>query len=200
MPPDSKILAQKIQENLKKLADTSNNRNPKVKNDIFLLKKSKIPSILIECGFLSNPQEEQQLNDKTYDKSGLIYGMGHAVYTLSDPRAVLLKQQAKRLCEEKGKMDIFNLYDTIERLSPAAFAEVKGIEKVMCANVDLYSGLIYRLLNIPQDMFTPIFAIARTAGWCAHRIEEIVSGGKIIRPAYKTVFKKGRQYIDISQR
>ena len=106
----------------------------------------------------------------------------------------------KKLCEEKGKMDVFHMYDTIEKLSPKAFAEVKGVERVMCANVDLYSGLIYRMLNIPQEMFTPIFAIARTAGWCAHRIEEIVSKGKIIRPAYKTVFKKGKQYIDIESR
>ena len=157
---------------------------------------------------VKNWSDEKQVYDylirtvqkRTYDKSGLIYGMGHAVYTLSDPRAVLLKQQAKRLCEAKDKMDIFNLYDTIERLTPTAFAEVKGSQKVMCANVDLYSGLIYRLLNIPQEMFTPIFAIARTAGWCAHRLEELISGGKIIRPAYKTVFKKGRQYINIDDR
>lgn len=137
---------------------------------------------------------------EAYDKSGLIYGMGHAVYTLSDPRAVLLKEKARKLCDEKGEMELFNMYDTIERIAPKAFAEVKGVEKVMCANVDLYSGLIYRMLKIPQEMFTPIFAIARTAGWCAHRMEELKSGGKIIRPAYKTVIKKGREYVNIDLR
>ena len=137
---------------------------------------------------------------KTYDNSGLIYGMGHAVYTLSDPRAILLKEKARKLCDEKGEMELFNMYDTIERLAPKAFAEVKGVERVMCANVDLYSGLIYRMLKIPQEMFTPIFAIARTAGWCAHRMEELISGGKIIRPAYKTIFKTGRQYNNIESR
>ncbi len=137
---------------------------------------------------------------QAYDNSGLIYGMGHAVYTLSDPRAVLLKEKARQLCNEKGEMELFNMYNTVEKLAPKAFAEVKGVEKVMCANVDLYSGLIYRMLKIPQEMFTPIFAIARTAGWCAHRMEELKSGGKIIRPAYKTLIKKGKKYTDIDIR
>ncbi len=137
---------------------------------------------------------------KAYDNSGLIYGMGHAVYTLSDPRAVLLKEKARQLCNEKGEMELFNMYNTVEKLAPKAFAEVKGVEKVMCANVDLYSGLIYRMLKIPQEMFTPIFAIARTAGWCAHRMEELKSGGKIIRPAYKTLIKIGKKYTDIDIR
>ncbi len=137
---------------------------------------------------------------ETYDKSGLIYGMGHAVYTLSDPRAVLLKEKARQLCNEKGEMELFNMYNTVEELAPKAFEEIKGSKKVMCANVDLYSGLIYRMLKIPQEMFTPIFAIARTAGWCAHRMEELISGGKIVRPAYKTVIKKGKLYNDIDQR
>ena len=137
---------------------------------------------------------------EAYDKSGLIYGLGHAVYTLSDPRAVLLKAKAKQLCEEKGQLELFNMYESVERLGPKAFAEVKKVDRAMCANVDLYSGLIYRMLNIPQEMFTPIFAIARTAGWCAHRMEELISGGKIIRPAYKTVIKRGQQYVDINDR
>ena len=137
---------------------------------------------------------------EAYDHSGLIYGLGHAVYTLSDPRAVLLKEKAKKLCDEKGEMELFNMYETVERLGPKAFAEVKGVERAMCANVDLYSGLIYRMLKIPQEMFTPIFAIARTAGWCAHRMEELISGGKIIRPAYKTIIKRGQQYVDIENR
>ncbi len=137
---------------------------------------------------------------EAYDHSGLIYGLGHAVYTLSDPRAVLLKEKAKKLCDEKGEMELFNMYEAVERLGPKAFAEVKGVERAMCANVDLYSGLIYRMLKIPQEMFTPIFAIARTAGWCTHRMEELISGGKIIRPAYKTIIKRGQQYIDIENR
>ncbi len=140
------------------------------------------------------------IKKQAYNKSGLIYGMGHAVYTLSDPRAVLLKEKARQLCNEKGEMELFNMYTTVEKLAPKAFAEVKGVEKVMCANVDLYSGLIYRMLKIPQEMFTPIFAIARTAGWCAHRMEELKSGGKIIRPAYKTIIKKGKHYTDIEIR
>lgn len=137
---------------------------------------------------------------ETYDKSGLIYGMGHAVYTLSDPRAVLLKEKARQLCNEKGEMELFKMYNTVEQLAPIAFEEVKGASKVMCANVDLYSGLIYRMLKIPQEMFTPIFAIARTAGWCAHRMEELISGGKIIRPAYKTIIKNDKQYNSIDLR
>lgn len=137
---------------------------------------------------------------EAYDKSGLIYGMGHAVYTLSDPRAVLLKEKARQLCNEKGEMELFKMYNTVEQLAPIAFEEVKGASKVMCANVDLYSGLIYRMLKIPQEMFTPIFAIARTAGWCAHRMEELISGGKIIRPAYKTIIKNDKQYNSIDLR
>ncbi len=137
---------------------------------------------------------------EAYDHSGLIYGLGHAVYTLSDPRAVLLKEKARQLCEEKGKLELFKIYESVERLGPKAFAEVKKVDRAMCANVDLYSGLIYSMLNIPQEMFTPIFAIARTAGWCAHRMEELISGGKIIRPAYKSVVKRGQQYIDIDDR
>ena len=137
---------------------------------------------------------------EAYNKTGLIYGMGHAVYTLSDPRAVLLKEKAKKLCEERDTMDIFNLYDTVERLSPGVFHDITGKQKTICANVDLYSGLIYRQLQIPEEMFTPLFAVSRTAGWCAHRMEEVISGGRIIRPAYKNVVKKGLQYTDIDNR
>lgn len=140
------------------------------------------------------------LRKEAYNKTGLIYGMGHAVYTLSDPRAVLLKEKARKLCIERDEMDIFNLYDTVERISPDVFHEVTGKNKTICANVDLYSGLIYRLLKIPEEMFTPMFAIARTAGWCAHRMEEVISGGRIIRPAYKNVVKHGVEYVDIAHR
>lgn len=138
---------------------------------------------------------------KANNGSGLIYGMGHAVYTLSDPRTVILKEKAKALSSEKGYDDEFDLYDRIEKLAPKVFADVKGDSKVLCANVDFYSGFVYKMLNIPREMYTPIFAIARTAGWCAHRIEEVICGGRIIRPAYKTLTKThSRKYIPIDER
>ena len=121
------------------------------------------------------------------DGSGLIYGMGHAVYTLSDPRAVLLKQNAKELATEKGLLPEWQLLDIIERTAPVVFAEEKGQTKKICANVDLYSGLVYRTLGIPEDLYTPMFAIARVAGWCAHRLEEIATCSRIMRPAYKSL-------------
>ncbi|MGL1894665.1 MAG: citrate/2-methylcitrate synthase [Spirochaetaceae bacterium] len=130
------------------------------------------------------------LNKKAFDKSGLVYGMGHAIYTISDPRAVLLRKKARALAIEKGREKEFHLYHLIETLTPKLFQEHKNTDRVMCANVDLYSGFVYDMLNLPREMFTPIFAVARISGWCAHRIEEIVSGGKIIRPAYKAVAKK----------
>lgn len=139
------------------------------------------------------------LNKEAGDGSGLIYGMGHAVYTRSDPRAVILKENARKLAYEKGFEKEFKTLENIELLTPQVFADVKGIDKVMCANVDLYSGLVYKVLGIPEDLYTPMFAIARTAGWCAHRLEELTSGGKIIRPAYKSV-SKPREFKSISER
>ena len=133
------------------------------------------------------------------DRSGLIYGMGHAVYTLSDPRAVILKKYAVDLAEQKGYGDEFRLLEAVERLTPEVFAEVTGAEKVMCANVDLYSGMVYRSLGITEDLFTPLFAVGRMAGWCAHRIEEIQTGGRIIRPAYKSLCKS-RTYVPLDAR
>ncbi len=121
------------------------------------------------------------------DGSGLVYGMGHAVYTLSDPRAKILKAKAQEFSAGTEFEKEFELLNLIESLTPEIFAEVKGTEKVMCANVDLYSGLIYKMLRIPPDLFTPIFAVARVVGWSAHRIEEILTGGRIIRPAYKNI-------------
>jgi citrate synthase len=112
------------------------------------------------------------------------------VYTLSDPRARLLRDKAALLADEKQRVDEFNLYRLIERLAPEIFAKVKGSDKVICANVDLYSGFVYSMLAIPPDLYTAIFAISRVAGWCAHRLEEIVAGGRIIRPAYKCVQKR----------
>ncbi len=133
------------------------------------------------------------------DKSGKIYGMGHAIYTLSDPRAVILKQHAKSLASKTGFLDRFELIEAVERLAPDVFRTVKGSLKPLCANVDLYSGLVYEMLDIPQDLYTPIFAIARVAGLCAHRIEEAITGGRIIRPGYKCVYQKS-EYTPISER
>ena len=121
------------------------------------------------------------------DGSGLVYGMGHAVYTLSDPRAVILKENAKRLAEKHGYGQDFRILELVEKHTPDILAQERGEKKIVCANVDLYSGLVYKVLGIPQDLFTPIFAIARIAGWCAHRLEELLTGKKIIRPAYKYV-------------
>ena len=139
------------------------------------------------------------LRKEAYDKSGLIYGMGHAVYTLSDPRAVILKENAKELAKGTEFEAEFNLLELVERLTPQLFAEVKGDTKAMCANVDMYSGLVYRMLGIPDDLFTPLFAVSRMAGWCAHRFEELVTGKRIIRPAYKSV-RTERAYIPIDER
>ncbi len=139
------------------------------------------------------------LRKQAGDGSGLIYGMGHAVYTLSDPRAVALKQRAARLAEHKGMGDEFRLISLVERLAPGAFAEVRGSDKIICANVDLYSGFIYRMLEIPTELYTPLFTIARVAGWCSHRVEEMSSGSRVIRPAYKFIGGK-HLYVPINNR
>ena len=140
----------------------------------------------------SSPNEvehyiEKIITRQAFDGSGLIYGMGHAVYTRSDPRAVLLKEQANRLAKEKGLTDEMGLYELVSELTPQVFERVKGSTKVIAPNVDFYSGFVYSMLGIPRELFTPIFAISRIAGWCAHRIEEVLIGGRIIRPAYKCV-------------
>lgn len=136
------------------------------------------------------------------DGSGLIYGMGHAVYTLSDPRAVALKGGARPLAEKKGYLDQFNLIELVERLAPRALAQARGEDqpRELCANVDLYSGLVYQMLGIPREMYTPLFATARIIGWMAHRLEELASGGKLIRPAYKPMRHPPRAYVPLSQR
>ncbi len=133
------------------------------------------------------------------DKSGLIYGFGHAVYTLSDPRAVILKHTAEKLALEKKMTKEYELYKTVEKLTPSVLSDVKGSSKVICANVDFYSGFVYDMLGIPSDLFTPIFAISRIAGWCAHRIEEVTYGGRIIRPAYRAMVSS-KKYVPISER
>lgn len=139
------------------------------------------------------------LRKEANDGTGLIYGMGHAVYTISDPRAVILKRKAMALAKGKEIEAEFLLLDTVERLTPEIFKEEKGSSKAMCANVDMYSGLVYRMLGIPDELFTPIFAISRMAGWSAHRMEEILTGGRIIRPAYKAI-AANREYKKISER
>ncbi len=139
------------------------------------------------------------LDRNAFDEAGLIYGMGHAVYTLSDPRAVMLKDMAQRLAEEKDMIGSFAVHDAVERLAPDVFASKKGVNRPLCANVDLYSGLVYQMLGLKESLFTPLFALARIAGWSAHRIEQVVTGPKIIRPAYKCVQHKG-DYIPISDR
>ena len=139
------------------------------------------------------------LRKEAGDGSGLIYGMGHAIYTLSDPRAVLLKKFAKSLAAKKGMLDEFELYEAVERLTPEVLS-ASGQRKVVCANVDLYSGLVYKMMGIPQELYTPLFAVARVVGWCAHRIEEVYNpGNKIIRPAYKAV-APARPFIPLDQR
>ncbi len=139
------------------------------------------------------------LRKEAGDGSGLIYGMGHAVYTLSDPRACILKKKAFKLAHGKDIEAEFHLLDTIERLTPQIMKSERGIEKAICANVDMYSGLVYRMLEIPEELYTPLFAVSRMAGWSAHRMEELLTGNRIIRPAYKALPKK-RPYVPISER
>ena len=152
----------------------------------------------------TNPEQVKDylvkiLKKEAGDGSGLVYGMGHAVYTKSDPRAVILKENARKLAFEKGFEKEFKTLENVEFLTPQVFAEIKGDDKVMCANVDLYSGLVYKVLGIPEDLYTPLFATARIAGWCAHRLEELTSGGRIMRPAYKSV-SHTRKFVDINNR
>ncbi|MCL2086695.1 MAG: citrate/2-methylcitrate synthase [Oscillospiraceae bacterium] len=139
------------------------------------------------------------LDKKGFDKSGLIYGMGHAVYSLSDPRANVLKGYVEALSEEKGLADEFALYSKVETLAPVAIGEKRKTYKGVSANVDFYSGFVYKMLNLPPELFTPIFAMARIAGWCSHRIEELIGSGKITRPAYKNI-TPNREYKGLNQR
>lgn len=133
------------------------------------------------------------------DRSGLIYGQGHAVYTISDPRAILLREKAGELAKEKGFMDEYNFYKTIDRLAPLVIQEEKNSDKKICTNVDFYSGFVYSMLNIPRELYTPIFAISRIAGWAAHRMEEVIAGGRIYRPAYKNVLPS-KEFIPMEDR
>lgn len=156
---------------------------------------------------VKNPTSESQLADyltkivkkEAYDGTGLIYGLGHAVYTISDPRTALIKKQAAKLAKERGMDEDFEMYEIVERIAPEIFQEVKKSDKKVCPNVDFYSGFVYRMLGIPTSLYTPLFAVARVGGWCAHYIEERISGGRIIRPAYKSIAPK-REYVKTSKR
>jgi citrate synthase len=139
------------------------------------------------------------LRKETFDKEGLIYGVGHAVYTLSDPRAVLLREKARDIASTKGRGDEFELFCAVDRLAPQVFKREKGSNKIVAVNVDFYSGFVYDMLDIPPELHTPIFCVARIAGWCAHRIEELISGGRIIRPAYRNVLRN-QEYVPLEQR
>ncbi len=139
------------------------------------------------------------LRKEAFDKSGLIYGMGHAVYSLSDPRADIFKSFVKQLSEEKGMTEEFDLYSKVEQLAPQIISKERRIYKGVSANVDFYSGFVYNMLDLPLELFTPIFAVARISGWSAHRLEEIIGGGKIIRPGYKSV-AADRSYTPIKER
>lgn len=157
--------------------------------------------------YVTDWEDEEMISDylthllkgEAFDHAGLIYGMGHAVYTISDPREVILKSYARQLSKEKGHEKEFELYERVERLASKCIAERRHLFKPVCANVDFYSGFVYTMLGLPRELFTPIFAIARISGWCAHRIEELVNSSKIIRPAYKYVGKH-KPYRPVEER
>lgn len=139
------------------------------------------------------------LHKEAFDKEGLIYGMGHAVYSISDPRSEVLKQFVGQIAKEKNRMEEYALYTMVERLAPIIIGEERKIYKGVSANVDFYSGFVYSMLDLPTELYTPLFAIARIAGWSAHRLEELINQGKIIRPAYKSVAPK-REYVPLDER
>ena len=157
---------------------------------------------------VADPRDEGQLRDylsrildkDAFDRKGLIYGVGHAIYSLSDPRAEVFRGFVRRLAEEKGRMEDFEIYSNVERLAPELIAERRKIYKGVCVNVDFYSGFVYSMLGIPVELYTPIFAIARIVGWSAHRLEELVNVDKIIRPAYESSIRDERPYIVLEER
>ena len=142
---------------------------------------------------------DRLLNKDAFDNAGLIYGVGHAVYSISDPRAVVLKKFVEKLSEEKGLHKEFELYNLVERLAPKIIAGERKMYKGVSVNVDFYSGFVYKMLGLPMELYTPIFAIARMSGWAAHRLEELANNGKIIRPAYKSICEE-RAYVDLKDR
>lgn len=157
---------------------------------------------------IKNWSDEGEISDylskiikkETFDQTGLVYGMGHAVYTKSDPRASVCKRFAEKLAANTEFQAELDLLKSIERLTPRIMSELKGTKKEMCANVDMYSGFVYSMMGIPEDLITPLFACARITGWAAHRFEEIVSGKRIIRPAYKSIIRPSRPYKTLEDR
>ena len=139
------------------------------------------------------------LNREAFDHTGLIYGLGHAVYTVTDPRAEIVKQYAAKLASDKGQAEKLELIKSVERLGPQVMRDVRGITKSISTNIDMYTGFVYEMLGIPQDLFTPIFAIARMAGWAAHRMEELYGSARIIRPAYNSIMDE-QKYVPLSKR
>ncbi len=157
-----------------------------------------------DCGDITDERKVEDflrrvINKQAGDRSGLVYGMGHAVYTLSDPRQKILRREAEKFAEKAGCSEELRALQLIEELTPRIFAEEKHNTKKMCANVDLYSGLIYRMLRIPEDLYTPLFVVARAAGWSAHRLEELETANRVIRPAYKNVATH-LQYVPLAER
>ena len=142
---------------------------------------------------------EKILHKEAFDRSGLIYGMGHAVYSISDPRARIFRQFVEKLAQEKGMMEEYALYENVEKLAPVVIGRERNIYKGVSANIDFYSGFVYSMLDLPPDLYTPLFAIARISGWSAHRIEELINAGKIIRPAYMSIMPE-RSYIPMDNR
>ena len=142
---------------------------------------------------------ERIADRKAGDRTGLIYGLGHAVYTISDPRAEMLKQKAESLAKEKGRLDDMRLFETVEKVGPDIVKSRHPRAEDICANVDLYSGLVYDMLGIPKDLYTPLFAVARCVSWCAHRMEELINQGPVIRPAYKPLFHP-KKYVPLKDR
>ena len=159
------------------------------------------------CAHVKNWESEGQVADylnkilyrQAFDRKGLIYGLGHAVYTVSDPRTTILREKAKDLARADGKMPLFNLYRLVEKLAPVLFMKFKGAKQALPVNVDFYSGMVYNLLGIPRELYTPLFAMARISGLSAHRIEELLCGGKIIRPAYKSIAASQR-FVPLKRR
>ncbi len=139
------------------------------------------------------------IEKKAFDRSGLVYGIGHAIYTISDPRAEVLKLYAGKLAKEKGREEEFELYNTVAKVAGKMISETKQLNKPLTPNVDFYSGFVYSMLNLPVELYTPLFAVARVAGWSAHRMEELANGGKIIRPAYQCVQDR-RKYVTLNKR
>ena len=181
--------------NVSTLIDGLENRRFGFEEIVYLLLFGKLPNEKELTDYLI-----KILDKEVFDHSGLIYGMGHAVYTLSDPREVILKEYARKLSEEKGKLDEFLFYERVEKLSAKLIMEKHTVHKNVCANVDFYSGMVYTMLGIPEELFTPIFAIARIPGWCAHRLEELLNGNKIIRPAYMYVGHHVDEYNKLEDR